>query len=292
MRVLVLGGMGMLGHKLAQVLTSVGEVIVTIRSGSECWPSSIPVADVVGHVDVLDTPALPRLLDAHSPDAVVNAVGLIKQIMKSHEPEHAIAVNAIYPQLLARFCGDRGMRLIHYSTDCIFSGSASSARGPNGYRESDVADARDLYGMTKLLGEPPRPALVLRTSIIGPELRGHHGLVEWFLSQGAGPVRGFTRALFTGLPTLHLAAVTATILRDHRDLQGVWHVAADAIDKCSLLNLIKTSYGRATVIEPHADFYCDRRLDGGRFAEVTGWKVPAWPELIETMRRDQLDYEA
>jgi dTDP-4-dehydrorhamnose reductase len=164
-------------------------------------------------------------------------------------------------------------------------------RGPNGYRESDLPDARDLYGMSKLLGEPPRPTLVLRTSIIGRELHGHHGLVDWFLSQG-GPVRGFTRALFTGLPTLQLAAVTATILRDHRDLQGVWHVAADAIDKCTLLNLIKASYGRATVIEPHAEFYCDRRLDGGRFAEATGWKAPAWPQSIEAMRQDQLDYEA
>jgi dTDP-4-dehydrorhamnose reductase len=222
----------------------------------------------------------------------VNAVGVIKQIVSSYEPEHAIAVNAIYPQLLARFCGERGIRLIHYSTDCIFSGSASSVRGPNGYRESDLPDARDLYGMSKLLGEPPRPALVLRTSIIGRQLQGHHGLVDWFLSQGASPVRGFTRALFTGMPTLQLAAITAMILRDHRDLQGVWHVAADAIDKCTLLELIKTSYGRATDIEPHAEFYCDRRLDGGRFTEVTGWKVAAWPQLIEAMRNDPLDYEA
>jgi dTDP-4-dehydrorhamnose reductase len=283
--------MGMLGHKLAQILTSVAEVIVTVRSDSACWPSRIPVAGVVGHVDVLDTSTLPRLLDAHSPDAVVNAVGVIKQIMGSYGPEHSIAVNAVYPQLLARFCGDRGIRLIHYSTDCIFSGSASSARGPNGYRESDLPDARDLYGMTKLLGEPPRPALVLRTSIIGRELHSHHGLVDWFLSQGASPVKGFTRALFTGLPTVQLAAVTATILRDHRDLQGVWHLAANAIDKCSLLNLIKASYGRATVIEPDAEFYCDRRLDGGRFAEATGWKIPAWPQLIEAMRNDQFNYE-
>src|SRR6202034_3690938 len=132
-------------------------------------------------------------LDDCRPEVVLNAAGIVKHIMGTHDPVDTVAVNSLFPTLLARLCSARGIRLIHYSTDCVFSGSASSDRGPDGYRESDLPDARDLYGMSKVLGEPPPPCLVIRTSMIGRELRGHHGLVEWFLSQGAGPVRGFTR---------------------------------------------------------------------------------------------------
>lgn len=290
MRILIIGGTGMLGHKLAQVLGPLEQVMVTLQGESALWPRAVPVAGVIGNVDVRETAQVVRLLDDCHPDVVLNAVGIVKHIMGAHDPVDTVAVNSVFPTLLARFCSDREIRLIHYSTDCVFSGSASSERGPRGYRESDLPDARDLYGMSKLLGEPRPPCLVIRTSMIGRELRGRHGLLEWFLSQDAGPVRGFTRALFTGLTTLELARVTAMILQEHKGMEGLWHVAAVPIDKNALLSLVKACYGRPTVIDPDPDFYCDRRLDGGRFTETTGWKAPSWPQLIAAMHTDELDY--
>lgn len=293
MRVLIFGGTGMLGHKLAQILAPAAETIVTLRGGADQWPDGIPVDYTVGGVDVRNTSQLAALLEEHRPDAVLNAVGVVKQIIAGHDPADTIAVNAVYPVLLGRLCASRGIRLIHYSTDCVFSGAAASERGPDGYREIDLPDARDLYGMSKLLGEPAAAgSLVLRTSIIGRELRGKSSLVEWFLAQGKGPVRGFTRALFTGLTTLELARVTSMILHSCPDLAGLWHVAAPPVSKCVLLELVNSSYDHDADIRPEDSFYCDRRLDGTRFTQATSWQPPPWPEMIAAMRNDTFSYEA
>jgi dTDP-4-dehydrorhamnose reductase len=291
-RILILGATGMLGHKLAQVFSPDTEVIACIRGAAESWPKSIPVAHVVGQVDTRDTALLARLLDTWKPNAVLNAVGVVKQILGSYDSLDTIAINALYPNLLALHCELRGIRLVHYSTDCVFTGSPGGERGPEGYREIDPADSRDTYGMSKLLGEPKASTtLTIRTSIIGRELRGFTSLIEWYLAQGPGPVRGYTNALFTGLPTIELARVTAMILRDHPDMTGLWHVAAAPINKCDLLEIVRSVYSRPTPLEPFADFYCDRRLDGARFRERTGWLAPSWPELIALMHADPFQYE-
>jgi dTDP-4-dehydrorhamnose reductase len=181
-----------------------------------------------------------------------------------------IAVNALFPNRLADLCSARAIRLVHYSTDCVYSGTADSSRGDQGYRETDPADARDLYGLGKLLGEPEGGAhLTLRTSMTGRELRGHVGLVEWFLSQ-TGTVRGFEAALFSGLTTLELARLTLALVKDHPALSGLWHVAGHPISKHDLLVLVKRAYGVATAIVPDGSLDCDRRLDGSRFSQATG----------------------
>jgi dTDP-4-dehydrorhamnose reductase len=283
----------MLGHKLAQVLTREAETIVAVRGDATCWPKDLRAAEIVEGVDVRDTSGLARLLDSRRPDVVLNAVGVVKQILGEHDPLDTITINGLFPNLLGLLCEMRGIRLVHYSTDCVFMGTPEGTRGPDGYREVDPADSRDLYGMSKLAGEPKAAtALVLRTSIIGRELRGFTSLIEWFLAQGPGSVKGFTKALFTGLTTLELAQLTAMVLRDFPEMTGLWHVAAPPITKHDLLMLVKASYGRRTEIVPQDDFYCDRRLDGSRFRAATGWRPAAWPDMIETMRKDPFDYEA
>jgi dTDP-4-dehydrorhamnose reductase len=289
MRILILGATGMLGHKLAQVLAPDHQVTAAIRAGRSHWPGSIDVEEVATNVDVKETGQLVKLLDRR-PDAVLNAVGMVKQIMLDHDPMETIAVNSVFPKVLAGLCAARGIRLIHYSTDCVFTGSKTSERGPNGYRESDLPDARDLYGASKFLGEPPAPCLTIRTSIIGRELRGKHGLVEWFLAQNGRSIKGFTQALFTGLPTLELARVTSMILNRFTTLEGTWNIAAEPIDKYELLSLLKEIYGQRTSIAPTNDFYCDRRLDGERFSGATGWKAPSWREMISMIRADPFPY--
>ena len=295
MRVLVLGATGMLGHKLVQIIGAEFETVAAIRSPGS-FPQAIRAAGVVAGMEASDPKSLVRILDRVQPDAVLNAAGVVKQVMHGAERSDAIAVNALFPNRLAELCADRGIRLVHYSTDCVFSGGRDSRRGPDGYREVDPADARDLYGLGKLLGEPEAGFhLVLRTSIVGRELRGRVGLVEWFLSQAnartATPVHGFTNALFTGLTTLELARLTLRILAEHRALSGLWHVAGQPISKHDLLALVKQTYGLSVAIVPDDSFHCDRRLDGSRFSQATQWRSPDWPTLISQMRQDAFSYD-
>lgn len=283
--VLVLGGTGMLGHKLAEVLAPDFAVLATRRTGGVTVPA--PGVRMLDGVDGRDTAAVGRLLDRHRPDALLNAVGAVKQAMSlaGTSRADAVALNALLPCRLAELCGERGIRLIQFSTDCVFSGRPDGVRGPVGYRETDPPDARDLYGLAKLLGEPEGPGcLVLRTSIIGRELRGRLGLVEWFLSRREPAVRGWSRALFSGLTTLELARLVGRLLRERPGLDGLWHVAADPISKFDLLSLIREVYRTPTGIVDDVSVSCDRRLDGSRFAAATGWAAPPWPRMIAAMR--------
>ncbi len=292
-RVLLLGATGMLGHKLAQVLGADFTILAAVRGNVSRWPALIPVGDVIGDVDVRDHASVGRILDAVRPNIVINAAGVVKQILESQDPLDTMAVNALHPNMLAFACDIRNIRLVHYSTDCVFTGKPDSQRGPDGYRESDPADSRDLYGMSKLLGEPAvGSTLVLRTSIIGRELRGYTSLMEWFLGQRSASVNGYTRAFFSGLTTLELARVTAMVLDRFPKLAGLWHVSAPVITKYHLLKLIAQVYGRDVTVEPRDDFYCDRRLDGSRFSQATGWKCPDWQTLLNDMRNDNFDYDS
>src|SRR5712691_10411277 len=226
MRILILGGTGMLGHQLARVLAADFETIVAVRGDAARLPAAISAARVVGGIELNDAERLEQLIDECRPQAILNAVGIIKQVIGGGDRAESIAINALFPNVLAALCVDRGTRLVHYSTDCVFTGDEHGIRGANGYRESDPPDARDLYGLSKYLGEPVGAGvLVLRTSIIGRELRGRFGLLEWFLAQDAGTVSGYKRALFTGLTTLELARLTGIVLRNHQDLTSLWYFA-------------------------------------------------------------------
>jgi dTDP-4-dehydrorhamnose reductase len=166
---------------------------------------------------------------------------------------------------------------VHISTDCVFSG----AKGM--YVESDFPDADDLYGRSKYLGEVDYPhAVTLRTSIIGHELDGARSLLCWFLAQG-GSVRGFTKAVFSGLPTVELARVVRDFVLPHPELHGLYHVSAAPINKYDLLKLVAQAYGKSIEITPHDQLVIDRSLDSTRFKAATGYAPPSWPELVRTM---------
>jgi dTDP-4-dehydrorhamnose reductase len=183
------------------------------------------------------------------------------------------------PHRLARLAALVDARLIHVSTDCVFTGKKGD------YRESDVPDAQDLYGRSKLLGEVDYPnAITLRTSIIGTELRDAHGLVGWFLAQ-RGSVKGYSKAVFSGLPTVALAHVIRDYVLPNPALRGVWHVSAAPIAKYDLLKLVAAEYGMDIDIVPDDTLVIDRSLDSSRFRLETGWKPLSWPTLIASMRQ-------
>lgn len=229
-------------------------------------------------VDVLDTDSLISMLAQIRPDVVVNCVGLVKQLGSAKDPLAALPLNALFPHRLSRLCALTGARLIHVSTDCVFRGDRGN------YSEADQPDAEDLYGRSKLLGEVDAPhAVTLRTSIIGRELDTRQGLVEWFLGE-TGAVRGFTRAIFSGVTTDELARVIVQYVLPNPGLHGVWQVSAAPIAKHDLLVLLRDAYERDTVIEPDLRLVLDRSLDSTRFRMTTGYRPPGWPAMIEAMR--------
>jgi dTDP-4-dehydrorhamnose reductase len=208
---------------------------------------------------------------------VINGIGLIKQLPSAHDPISAIKINALLPHQLARVCAAQNARLIHISTDCVFSGSKGL------YRESDTPDATDLYGRTKLMGEIEYGnALTLRTSIIGPELHSNSSLLDWFLSQ-TGSVKGFTKAVFSGLPTVEIARVIADYVIPRPTLTGLYHVASQPINKHALLSLIAQIYQKNIDIMPDDKLVIDRSLNSDRFCDDTGYHAPQWDELITRM---------
>jgi len=281
MKILILGGSGMLGSSVFRCFhaSKSFETTATVRNPAVLTffsPDETPRMRV--NVDVLDSDVLISLMDTIRPDVVINCVGLIKQLPSSNDPLVALPINALFPHRLARICALGGARLIHVSTDCVFSGSKGN------YSESDLPDATDLYGRSKLLGElvDYDNAVTLRTSIIGRELSTSHSLVDWFLEQ-RGTVQGFSRAIFSGLPACELAAVMRDVVLPRTTLKGLYHVSAAPISKLELLRLIADQYGLGTELVPNDDIKIDRSLDSSRFAAETGYIAPAWPELVRRM---------
>ena len=283
MKVLVLGGSGMLGHAAYHAFAAAPGVkaFATLRGDAarRHFPPALQ-SGLIGGVDVLDGDALAAALIRTRPDAVVNCVGVVKQLGHAKDPLAVLPLNALLPHRLARLCALLGARLVHISTDCVFRGD----RG--GYTEADRPDADDLYGRSKLLGEVDEPhAVTLRTSIIGRELESRHGLVEWFLSQ-SGTVRGFTRAVFSGLTADELARVILRHVLPNPGLRGIWQVSTAPITKHDLLVLLREAYGRDVRIEPDPSLELDRSLDSTRFREATGYAPPDWPAMIQAMRAE------
>lgn len=280
MKVLVLGVTGMLGNAMIRVLSDKRgfQVFGTARSESarRLFMSDIAERLIFG-VDVEQNDSLIKVFTRIRPNVVINCIGLVKQLAEAEDPLQAIPINALLPHRLARLCELTGARLVHMSTDCVFAGEKGD------YRESDPSDAKDLYGKSKYLGELAYPHTVtLRTSIIGHELQSAHGLVGWFLSQQE-LCNGYTKAIFSGLPTVVLAQVIRDVVIPRPDLSGVYHVAAQPISKYELLKLIATVYGKSIAIAPDDKLVIDRSLNADRFRDATGYVAPEWPVLIKTM---------
>lgn len=280
-RVLVLGATGMLGHTVLRLFSeSPGyQAWGTVRSASarRRLPSAVREHLIPG-VDVENPDSLTRAFAECRPDVAINCVGLVKQLADVNDPLLTLPLNAMLPHRLARLCGVADARLIHISTDCVFDG----ARG--GYVEADAPDARDLYGLSKYLGEVAQPnTITLRTSIIGPELGSANGLIEWFLAQ-EGRVSGYTEAVFSGLSTVELARVIRDQVLPRPELHGLYHVSAAPISKHDLLRLVAKAWGKSIEIIPDDRLRIDRSLNSARFRAATGYAPPPWPEMVAGMK--------
>jgi len=288
MKILVLGATGMLGHKLMQVLANKFEVMGTVRQGTDGFTSH-PVLgqmQLVGGIDAANFDSVINAMANNRPPIVINCIGIIKQVPAGKDPLPSITINALFPHRLAQLCRAMGTRLIHISTDCVFSGEKGN------YTEDDLSDAKDLYGRTKFLGEVAYlGCLTLRTSIIGRELNTRFGLLEWFLSQQGNTVSGYTKAIYSGFTTLVLAELIADVIAKQPDLNGVWHVSSDPISKFDLLRLIKEALNLQIGITPDHLYACDRSLDSTRFRQMVGYIPPDWPQMVSQITSDLTRYD-
>lgn len=286
-KVLVLGGEGMLGHKAYQILSQEYDTYATFLDFSEIHRKTgiFDEQKALPKINVFEFDILKKALDKVQPDFIINCIGMIKQRDGSKIPRVTIYLNSLFPHLLAEYCERAGPKLIHVSTDCVFSGKKG------GYREEDFPDAEDLYGRTKFLGEVNYgKALTLRTSLIGRELFSNISLVEWFLSQEHKTVPGYVNAIFSGLTTIAFAREVKRMVSEFPELKGLYHLSAEKINKFQLLNLIKASFKLDIDIQPGYDFFCDRSLDSGKYRSLTKFVPPSWEEMIREMSLDPTPY--
>jgi dTDP-4-dehydrorhamnose reductase len=277
MRILILGGDGMLGHQCLRHLRQKHEVYVTLHQPLDAY-AAFGLFDPERTFDGVDVRSCERLIEVMAkarPQAVINGVGIVKQRGSAKEAAPSIEMNAMLPHRLAVLCRSAGARLLQISTDCVFSGRKGR------YTEQDPSDAEDLYGKTKFLGEVhDAHGLTLRTSYIGLELDRQQGLVEWFLAQ-RGRTRGFRRAIYSGVTTSELSRLIERIFTSHPELSGLWHVASAPIDKHDLLSRLSARLGRTDVsIAPDDTFVCDRSLCADALERAIGYRPPSWDDML------------
>jgi dTDP-4-dehydrorhamnose reductase len=291
MEILILGGAGMLGHKLFQRLRkSHPDTCCTIRGLVHDDPlknvGMFHTGQVIENCDVTDWRSLQRLLSRLRPKTVVNCVGVIKQRPEARLPIPSIEINSLLPHKLASICKSWGGRLIQVSTDCVFSGRRGN------YTEEDESDAEDLYGRSKFLGEvASEGALTLRTSIIGRELEHRESLLEWLLRQDHKRIPGYTRAMFSGVTTNYLSRIVENLIVDFPQLTGLYQVTSPTISKFELLGLLRDAYQLDVEIVPDVVHLCDRSMKGDKFEQATGYVTPVWPALVAELASDDTPYE-
>lgn len=287
MKILVLGVTGMLGYTVFNFFQQDKrfETWGTLRSKDGLANfSPLTHSNLIHSVDILSDDGILHAFELVRPDLVINCIGLIKQLAISKDPLVVLPVNSLFPHRVAKLCSQFTARLVHISTDCVFSGKKG------GYIETDLSDAEDLYGKSKFIGElQDLPhAITLRTSMIGHELNSNYALVNWFLSQ-TGSIQGYKKVIFSGFPTIELAQIIRDYIAPNPKLAGLYHVAANPINKYELLNLIAERYQKVIPIMPNEQICIDRSLNAERFNQTTGYVPPDWPQLIDKMYQSYVD---
>ena len=281
-KVLILGANGMLGHTLLKYFSKISkyETFGLLRNKSKL----INIKELCNQNNIIesnitDMNNLKNIVRNIKPDVVVNCIGIIKQDFSSDNPLISISVNSLFPHQLYEICQLNNSRLIHFSTDCVFSGRKGN------YIESDYPDALDLYGRSKFLGEVKNSdAITLRTSIIGEELSSARGLLSWFLAQKED-IKGYKNAIFSGLTAFEIGRVIKDFIIPNNNLNGIYHLSSNPIDKFSLLSIIKEIYNKKIEIFPDSEYKIDRSLDSSRFQRDTGYRPTNWNLAIKNMKK-------
>lgn len=280
MKILILGGDGMLGHQLLNSFKDRFDVKVTLKKNiNEYTKYNLFTHDnCFDNVDVIHFEKLATVIEDFKPNVVINAVGIVKQRKDSKEIIPSLEVNALLPHKLSLECGKYNTRVIHISTDCVFSGKTGM------YDEESFADADDIYGRTKYLGEISlNNCLTLRTSIIGRELSRHKSLLDWFLAQN-GPIKGYKNAIFSGFTTIELARIIEMMILKYPEASGTYNVSSEPINKYDLLKMISEVLNHKIEIISDEAFSCNRSLSSELFRKNFNYTPPSWLSMITELK--------
>ena len=282
MKILILGGSGMLGHKFLQSWEKNHTVKCTLRKEIQFYENNhyFNKGNSIENVDVLDEAKLKKVIEDFMPDVLVNCVGVTKQIIDKSKLMHSIYINSYLPHTLKAICEKHSIRLILMSTDCVFSGDKGF------YKEDDISDARDIYGKTKSLGEvDSEGVLTLRKSTVGIEIYKKHGLIEWFLGQKK-IVNGYSKAIYSGVTSQELANIIETILIDYPDMSGIYNIASKPISKYTLLSDLNERLNNILDIRSDDTVVCDRSLDPYKFQNDTRIQVKDWEVMLDELAEE------
>ncbi len=274
-KVLLFGATGMAGHVVYYYLNATGKYEIT----NVVYRTKLTDDSIV--VDVTNNNAVEKVIKETCPDLIINCIGVLIKGSKD-APDNAIFINAYFPHFLKRIADEVGARLVHISTDCVFSGKKGQ------YTETDFRDADDVYGRSKALGEIINEKdLTIRTSIIGPELKQNgEGLFHWFMHQ-QGQINGFETAIWGGVTTLELAKAIDVAV--DKGWTGLVHLSNGVgIAKYDLLLLFQKIWDKRDVkIIPFAGYKVDKSIAR---TERFDYVVPEYEEMLKEMFLWMLSY--
>jgi len=284
MKVLIIGGSGMIGHMLIKELLNKYEIFSIFRNRSDqdlnqfFEKTLIPKDQCIIIDDIKEYKNLEYTVEKISPDVIVNCMGIVKQRDKAYDTLDMIHINLLFPHLLNKICDKNKIRLIHFSTDCVFSGTKGN------YQESDNPDPIDEYGESKLLGEiRGENTLTIRSSFVGPELFNKKSLFEWVKQNKNKTITGYTNAIYSGFTTVAFSKLLDEIIKNHPDMNGLIHMSSDPISKFDLIHLLNKKFKFNINIIPDSTFICDRSLNSMAFRKKTNISIPSWTKMINEL---------
>ena len=285
MKILILGGDGMIGHKMAQVLSVQNhEIFISVRENKDLTLKRISPKAKVFFNDVLKDSIL-DFLDKVNPDVIINAIGITIRRGAAENISDTIYLNSLFPHQISSWALTFKKRLIHFSTDCVFSGSEGS------YLEDATPNALDYYGKTKGLGEiNSKSSLTIRSSMIGPELYNKTELFEWIINNKEKEINGFSRVMYSGVTTVYMARLLADLIDNHKNLSGIYNIASKPISKFELLHLINDNFDLGLIINDNKTVISNKTLNASKIEKVIGFQPPSWDELIFELKKDYMNF--
>ena len=282
MKILILGSSGLLGNTLTKYFFQKNsfQTFGTLRDFSKIsFFREKYHKNFVQFSNILDFIELEKKIKDIKPNVIINCLGITNKyrIVNFDLVQQYIKINSLFPHKLCEICSRHNVRLIHFSSDCVFSGLKGF------YNENDFADPIDIYGKSKLMGELNyKNSITIRKSVIGHEITSKNGLLEWFLNQ-SNDVEGYKKVFFSGLTVLELAKIIVDYILPRIDLNGLFNISGESISKFQLLKIIADVYQKPIEIIPNELKNIDRSLDASKFNKLTGYKSQPWPELIKAM---------
>lgn len=283
MKVLILGASGMLGSTAFNTLRENGyEVYGTVRSRAASERLRAKRSLIIEGITAENIESISEVLANIKPDFVINCIGIVKQDSNAQSIEKILPVNSIFPHRLAALCKIGEIKMIHISTDCVFSGKKGN------YREEEEKDATDLYGISKGLGEVNEmegTALTLRTSVVGHELNSNRSLIDWFLSNKPGSnIEGYEKVFYNGLSTVEVCKVLKIVMESEKWKSGLINLSGEKINKANLLRMVNKVYSAGVNICSVNKPTLDRTLNSDRFREMYNYKPPSWEMQLNDLK--------